>query len=124
MFTHFSRKIRPYVETELNLARQQQRLGNPTAAFAHLENAHVLGQASTYLHLKVHILMLHWAIINRQPREALGQILRSLGALGKTWIGLVPKGNTGGSNVSPFRTMPVTQEHAAIIARANGQTRH
>ena len=36
----------------------------------------------------------------------------------ETGFGLVPAGNTGGSNVSPFRPLPVADDLAAILAAA------
>jgi len=35
-----------------------------------------------------------------------------------TAIALIPSGNTGGSNVSPVKVMPIKKEHAEIIAKA------
>jgi hypothetical protein len=44
-----------------------------------------------------------------------GQLLRIVfGALGSA-VGVVPKGNTGGTNVSMFRRMPVDAELQRII---------
>jgi len=62
--------------------------------FQHLENAHVLGQKSTYWHVKVHWLMLLLAVRNLETKEIFGQIFRMVGAATKTAIGLVPAGNT------------------------------
>ena len=58
----FTRNIRPYVEAELAHAHKMQNQNNQKCAFTHLENAHVLGQASTRLHVKVHVQMLLWAV--------------------------------------------------------------
>lgn len=89
----------------------------PTS-FAFLERAHVLGQASTVEHVRVHWHMLLWALRKRAPREAWGQVFRIVGAATKTAAGLVPTGNTGGSDISPFRRLPLPQDLARIIARA------
>jgi hypothetical protein len=109
----FADRIRPFVDAELRGAEQ-----DPEHAFAHLERAHVLGQASTREHVRVHWRMLLWAWRQRDGREFFGQIPRLIGAATKTFIGLVPTGNTGGSNVSPVRPMPIDPELAAIIERA------
>jgi hypothetical protein len=45
-------------------------------------------------------------------------VLRIIGAAIKTTIGLIPHGNMGGSNVSPFRRMPVSPELETIIRHA------
>lgn len=118
MFSRFSKNITPFVDTELTIARKARESGNVKAEFEHLENAHVLGQESTCLHVKVHILMLLWAFRNLQLKEFFGQLFRIIGAATKTAIGLVPEGNTGGANVSPFRVMPIKPEHQKIISNA------
>jgi hypothetical protein len=45
-------------------------------------------------------------------------LFRLIGAATKTFVGMVPTGNTGGTNVSPVQPMPVDPELAAIIERA------
>ena len=114
----FTRNIRPYVEEELALARNEQNYGNKAEAFAHLENAHVLGQASTRLHVKVHVQMLLWAVKQGKIGEVFGQLFRIAGAATKTAFGLVPTGNTGGTNVSPFKAMPIKPNLNTIIKKA------
>ena len=87
-----------------------------SGSFEHLERAHVLGQASTREHVRVHWQMLRWAARQRQPQELAAQVLRIVGAVVLTGAGLVPEGNTGGRNVSAFRRLPVPPELAVIIA--------
>ena len=120
MRSTFTTNIAPYVEAELALAASAP---DPARAFAHLENAHVLGQASTYWHVRVHWLMLRWGWRERVVREVVGQVLRIVGAATKTAVGLVPAGNTGGANVSPFRRMPLRPEHAETLRRARAPAR-
>ena len=115
---NFSQKIALYVETELTAAKRTRSAGDARQEFSYLERAHVLGQESTYWHVKVHLLMLVWAIRNRSIREAFGQLFRIVGAATKTAFGLVPPGNTGGANVSPFKKMPIAPELAALIQKA------
>ena len=100
------------------LARNEQNYGNKAEAFAHLENAHVLGQASTRLHVKVHVQMLLWAVKQGNIGEFFGQLFRIAGAATKTVFGLVPHGNTGGANVSPFKAMPIKPDLNTIIKKA------
>ena len=69
-------------------------------------------------HVRVHWQMLRWAWRHRDAREFFGQLLRIRGAATKTFIGLVPAGNTGGANVSAVRPMPLDPELAAIIETA------
>ncbi len=109
--------IRPHVQAELDAAAA--RGADFAASFRKLERAHVLSQVSTREHVRVHWHMLVWAVRQRDTREFFGQILRIVGAATKTAIGLVPTGNTGGSNVGPFRRMPVSDEFAAVLADAS-----
>ena len=106
----FTTRIRPHVDAEIAAALRAQRRNDMPRAFAHLERAHVLGQASTWLHIRVHWLMLLWGLRQRSPREIAGQVLRVAGAATKTPFGLVPTGNTGGADVSPLRRMPIASE--------------
>lgn len=118
MQRRFSERVAPYVESELANAAEAGSAGDALQEFAHLERAHVIGQESTYWHVKVHVLMLLWAVRNHSVREVLGQLFRIVGAATKTAFGLVPQGNTGGANVSPFKKMPIAPELAASIQKA------
>jgi hypothetical protein len=89
----FADNIRPHVDAELLAAGS-----DPQNGFAHLERAHVLGQASTREHVRVHWHMMRWAWRHRDAREFAG--------------------HTGGSNVSAVKPMPVDPELAAIIEKA------
>ncbi len=114
----FSRNIAPFVDGELRQANDAELVGQTALAFSHLERAHILGQASTYQHVRVHLRMLQWGLRHRRPREVLGQVFRLFGAATKTAIGLVPEGNTGGANISALQAMPVPQDLNAIIRQA------
>ena len=111
----FRSRIRPFVDAELDDARRMRRSRDERAEFRHLERAHVLGQASTIEHVRVHALMFAWALRRRRTREALGQAVRIVGAATKTIFGLVPVGNTGGSDVSPFLSMEVPRDLRRIL---------
>lgn len=114
----FGNRIRAHVDVELAASQEAERAGDLLMAFHHLERAHVLGQNSTTQHVRVHMLMLLWGMRNHKPREIIGQCTRLLGAATKTWSGLVPSGNTGGANVSPFKAMAVPDDLADLIAAA------
>jgi hypothetical protein len=109
----FADNIRPYVDAELAAAD-----AHGDDEFAHLERAHILGQASTREHVRVHWRMLKWGWRRRDSREVLGQVTRLMGAATKTFIGWVPTGNTGGANVSPIKPMPIDPALAEIIEKA------
>ncbi len=114
----FGHNIRLHIDSELRHAAQAESDGNTARAFAHLERAHVLGQSSTAQHVRVHWHMFLWGLRNQNIRECRGQVMRIVGAATKTAFGLVPTGNTGGSNISPFKPLPVPSELASIIRRA------
>ena len=116
--TAFSRNVSPFVSAELLAAAQAEAAGSPQTAFTHLERAHVVGQAATAHHVRVHWLMLQWGQRQRNYREVLGQMLRIVGAATKTFIGFIPNGNTGGANVSAIKPLPIPPDLQAIIQKA------
>lgn len=113
----YSRKIRPYVGAELASSSNALQAGEVQRSFAHLERAHVLAQASTTQHVRVHWRMLTWAVRTRDWREVAGQLLRIVGAATKTPWGLIPAGNTCGANVSPLQPMPIPDDLRQTIER-------
>lgn len=115
----FTARIRHYVDAELAAARLVEH--DAAACFAHLERAHVLGQASTVHHVRVHLHMLAWSWRHRRPHEFFGQVTRVVGATVATPIGMIPIGNTGGANVSPFKSMAIPRDLDAFIAAARGR---
>lgn len=114
----FDSRIRPHVEAELAAAHAAERAGHPLTSFRHLERAHILGQRSTAQHVRVHMRMLVWGLRHRKPHEVLGQAMRVMGAATKTWVGLVPHGNTGGADVSAFKSMTIPDDLASHISGA------
>jgi hypothetical protein len=102
-------------DTEIALAKECIAKGELKTGFAHLERAHVIGQAFVGSHAKSHWLMLKVEFRRRRPVAAFGQVMRILlGALGSA-VGVVPVGNTGGSNVSMFKRMPIAPDLQRII---------
>ena len=97
-------------DTEIALAKELIEKGELEHGFAHLERAHVIGQAFVIPHAISHCLMLRVECRRRRVMAALGQIVRIvLGMLGSA-IGIVPVGNTGGTDVSMFKRMPIEAE--------------
>lgn len=119
--TSFAQRIRPSVTTELEAARFHEARGQFATSFRHLERAHVLGQASTREHVRVHAAMLRWALRQHQAGEVFGQLWRLAGAALKTAWGAVPRGNTGGSRVPGWRPMPIPPDLQALIDAARGK---
>lgn len=116
----FGKHIEPAVTAEFAAASAAD--ASTTSSFRHLERAHVLGQASTVQHVRVHIQMLLWAVRHRAPREAVGQMLRIIGAATKTAMGWIPTGNTGGANISPFKPLPVPADLQQVLDEARFRT--
>lgn len=110
--------MKPHVDAGIDASNASIASGQAGDAFESLERAHVLGQEATVLHTRVHWAMLVWGVRQRDLKEVLGQLFRLLGAATKTAVGLVPSGNTGGANVSPFAVMPIPQDAARLIANA------
>jgi hypothetical protein len=54
--------------------------------------------------------MFRFALRNRVHGEAAGQLWRIVAASIFTATGLVPEGNTGGTDVSGFRRLPVPKD--------------
>lgn len=119
----FALLIHPSVQAELDAAASAESLGHFTTAFQHLERAHVLGQAATAEHVRVHWRMFRFAVRNRLAGEAFGQAWRLLAAAVFTSLGLVPQGNTGGAGVSGFRRMPLPRDLRASIEAARRNAR-
>ncbi len=103
------------LQLEIAIARSSLRRGRHERAMRHLERAHILGQRSVRAHVLVHWLMFVVAVARRQPLAAFGQIVRIvLGAFGSA-IGVVPVGNTGGSDVSMFAPMEIPADLARLV---------
>lgn len=114
----FSKKIRPAVSRELELAKQAESRSCSGLGFEHLERAHVLGQSSTREHVRVHWAMFIWGLRHKNWREVAGQCIRIVGAATKTAVGLVPHGNTGGSDVRPWQRIAIADDLRVEIERA------
>lgn len=107
-------RLRAALRHELDHAQTRQRAGEFDAAFAHLERAHVLSQRHALAHAGVHLRMWRLGWRRRHAREILGQPPRIFAALlfSPFWV---PIGNTGGTNVSAFRPMPLAPDLQALL---------
>jgi Protein of unknown function (DUF3703) len=102
-------------EAEMAAAAARYRKGQLVRAFRHLEVAHVLGQGHVLPHVRSHWWMLKIGMRRRSVREVTGQAVRiALGALGSA-VGVVPVGNTGGTDISMFRRLPIAPELRALL---------
>ena len=110
--------LRDHIVSEISLADKSLENGDPSAAFEHLERAHVLGQSVTYEHTRIHWRMLRLGWKKKDVREIFGQLIRIVGASTKTPLGIYPSGNTGGSNVWFFKPMPIAKDLQQILDKA------
>lgn len=103
-------------ELEIAEARALMSQHHLEGAFAHLERAHVICQYHVVPHVVSHWLMLVIALRQYRFIDVVGQVVRMVfGALGSA-VGVVPTGNTGGTNVSMFKRMPIPPELRDVIA--------
>ena len=100
---------------EITLAKALIAEGELEASFSHLERAHVIGQAFMVPHATSHWLMLTVEFRRGRVMAFFGQLIRIvLGVLGSA-VGVVPVGNTGGTDISMFKRMPIEPELQNII---------
>jgi hypothetical protein len=100
---------------EINLAKKLIAQGSLPAAVSHLERAHILGQEFVVPHLMSHWLMLTVEFRRRRGVAVIGQVMRIiLGTLGSA-VGVVPVGNSGGTDVSMFKRMAIAPELQRLI---------
>ena len=107
--------LRDPIDSELASADKLLENGDLSAAFEYLERAHVLGQAITYEHTRIHWRMLKLGWTKKYVFEIFGQLLRIIGASTKTPFGIYPAGNTGGSGVWFFKPMPIAEDLQQIL---------
>ncbi len=87
-------------------------------AWRHLEKAHVIGQAYPFEHTYVHWKMLQFGLRIKSGKEVIGQIPRLLVGGVKSFVGKIPVGNTGGSNIPPLKPLPIEPEILEIFEKA------
>ncbi|MFN7301384.1 MAG: DUF3703 domain-containing protein [Bacteroidota bacterium] len=107
--------LKPYFQHELKNAASCLLSKDYESSWYHLERAHILGQPYPYQHTLVHWKMLQFGVRIKNRREIVGQIPRLLAGGVKSFVGKIPLGNTGGSNVPPLRTMDIPEELKRII---------
>jgi uncharacterized protein DUF3703 len=115
MFEKGKRFNRKAFESEMALASGAMAQNDLDTATHHLERAHVIGQS----YVRPHVVS-HWHLLRVEWRRknaiaVVGQLVRmGLGELGSA-VGVVPVGNTGGSDISMFKRMPIDPELQRIM---------
>jgi hypothetical protein len=102
--------LRSFYLKELRLYKDYLTQGDLSLAWRQLERAHILGQPWTVEHTEVHWMMLKFGVKIKNINEIFGQIPRLLVGGVKSFVGKIPVGNTGGSNVPPLRPMEIPDD--------------
>ena len=102
-------------EREMGQARNAFAAQSWDQSFAHLERAHILGQRYFLTHIVSHWWMLRVALRKTDWREVRGQLMRMVAVVPGYLFGWVPKGNTGGANVSALKPMKLPDDLAPLL---------
>ncbi len=105
-------QINDFIAEELASART---VNDP---WPHLERAQIVSQPWAGAHARVHAVMLATALRQRDPREAMGQLVRLVVAAPGSLTGRYPTGNTGRSSMALTRTAPVPDELDDLLEHA------
>jgi len=114
-------KLRPYFKEEIKAYHDALKEEKLQQAWRHLERAHVIGQAYPWEHSYAHWKMLLFGIRIKNGKEVLGQLPRLLVGGVKSFVGKVPVGNTGGSNIPPLKRLPIDPEIEDLFKKAGVQ---
>lgn len=106
-YTTLPKKLKPHFDREMDEYRSQFNSGHLSESWNHLERAHVIGQRYPFAHSYVHWKMFQFGIKIKNTREIFGQIPRLVFGGVKSFVGVVPVGNPGNSNVSPVQPFPI-----------------
>ena len=110
---------RRLIDVEMTQYKEARAADDAPSAWRHLERAHIISQPFLALHLGNHWAMLGFAWAKRDISELVGQIARlALAPLG-SFTGRIPVGNTGRSNVSAFKPMPLPDDLHHLLEDAS-----
>lgn len=112
-------ELRRAFTEEMRLADVAEAENDAERAFRHLKRAHILGQRYLITHLTTHWRMLRVARRRSDNVEARGQVARLLAVFPGYAFGWIPKGNTGGANVSATVPMALPPDLAPLLADYN-----
>ncbi len=113
--TNMPGSLKPFFVKELEIAKNYLSNKDFKASWHHLERAHILGQPYPYHHTLVHWKMFLFGIKIKDLKEIVGQIPRLLIGGIKSFVGEIPVGNTGGTNVPPLKPMDIPADLKKII---------
>lgn len=107
--------VRPHYLAELDACKHARSMGHLQNEWHHLERAHILAQRWPMEHNAVHWRMLKFGLRIKDTGEVIGQFPRLFLGGVKSFVGIVPIGNTGGAYVPALRAMPVPADLALIL---------
>jgi hypothetical protein len=116
--TSLPSQLKPYFNQELDQYRTEYTKGNIDNAWNHLERAHIIGQKYPFTHTFVHWKMLQFGFKIKSGKEIFGQIPRLFFGGVKSFVGKIPTGNPGGSNVPPLKPFPIEKDLLEIFQKA------
>ncbi|GAA3594934.1 hypothetical protein GCM10022419_092740 [Nonomuraea rosea] len=108
-------QVRAAYRAEMHAARDAT---GPDPRWRHLERAHILSQPWPWPHTRNHMAMLALAIVQRDRREAFGQVIRIIVAAPGSALGRYPEGNTGRAGVGLTQPMPMPADLAELLQAA------
>lgn len=116
--TKIPKKWRPYFYHEINECHRELNRKNFQKPWNHLVRAYVIGQAYPLEHSLAHWEMLRFGIKIKSHKEILGQIPRLLVGGIKSFVGKIPVGNNGVSNVPALQELPIPDDILKIFRKA------
>jgi len=117
-YTSIPKSLKPFYEKELEKYQIEYANGNLKSAWNYLERAHIIGQKYPYAHTLVHWKMLQFGFKIKSGKEIFGQIPRLIFGGVKSFVGKIPVGNPGGTNVPPLKPFPIEKELQDIFVIA------
>lgn len=114
-----SDRLKQLIASEMAAYRAARAVNDVPVAWAALERAHIMSQPYLGPHLANHVAMLGFAVDQRDWQEAAGQFLRLVLAPLGSLTGRIPVGNTGRSNVSAFKAMPIPHDLREIFGEGD-----
>ncbi|MCB0411481.1 MAG: DUF3703 domain-containing protein [Bdellovibrionales bacterium] len=103
-------KLRLAIEFELKTGKDFYSSGSFSIALHHFERAHILGQRYIYFHAISHIWMLRVGLAKKNYNEIYVRMIRIPLSVLASAFGIVPEGNSGGTNVGLFSRAPIPQD--------------
>ncbi|WP_442267410.1 DUF3703 domain-containing protein [Tenacibaculum sp. ZS6-P6] len=117
-YTSIPKKLKPYFNNEIKKYKIEYSNNHLEKAWFHLERAHIIGQKFPFQHTYVHWKMLEFGFKIKSLKEIKGQIFRLIFGGIKSFVGKIPIGNPGGSNVSALQSFPIDEDLHIIFTKA------